>query len=47
MTMIFLDWGKAFDNVYQDELINAVRRMSIPEKMLEALKSFYDTHDLE
>ena len=32
MTMIFLDWEKAFDKVYQDELINAVRRMNIPEK---------------
>ena len=41
LTMIFLDWEKAFDKVYQDELINAVRRMNVPEKMLNALESFY------
>ena len=41
MTMIFLDWENAFDKVYQDELINAIRRMSIPKKMLDALESFY------
>ena len=32
LTMIFLDWEKAFDKVYQDELVNAVRRMNIQEK---------------
>ena len=42
LTMIFLDWEKAFDKVYQDELVNAVRRMNIPEKMLRALKTFYE-----
>ena len=39
LTMIFLDWEKAFDKVYQDELINAVRRMNIPEKMKRVLES--------
>ena len=42
MTMIFLQWEKAFDKVYQDEVINAVRRMNIPEKMVSALETFYD-----
>ena len=42
MTMIFLDWEKAFDKVFQDELLNASRRMNIPEKMLKVLKTFYD-----
>ena len=32
LTMIFLDWEKAFDKVDQEELINAIRRMNIPEK---------------
>ena len=41
LTMIFLDWEKAFDKVYQDELINAVRRMNIPEKMLKSFETFY------
>ena len=39
--MIFLDWEKAFDKVYQDEIINAVRRMNIPEKMVKILETFY------
>ena len=38
LTLVFLDWEKAFDNIYQDELINALRRMSIPEEMLEIIK---------
>ena len=42
MTMIFLDWEKAFDKVYQDELIDAVRRMSIPEKVLKITETFHD-----
>ena len=40
MTMIFLDWGKTFDKVYQDELINAIRRMNVREKMLKILATF-------
>ena len=40
--MVLLDWEKAFDKVFQDELINAIRRMNIPEEMLEALKTFYN-----
>ena len=39
LTMIFLDWEKAFDKVYQDELINAVRRLNIPEKMKRTMES--------
>ena len=42
LTMIFLDWEKAFDKVYQDELMNEGRRMNIPEKMVSALKTSYD-----
>ena len=40
--MISLDCEKAFDKVYQDELINAARRMNIPEEMTQALETFYD-----
>ena len=37
--LILLDWEKAFDKVYQDELINAVKRMNIPEKMIKVLET--------
>ena len=40
--LLLLDWEKAFDKVYQDELVNAVRRMNIPEQMLRGLQTFYD-----
>jgi len=42
LTLVFLDWEKAFDNIYQDELINALGRMNIPEEMLEMIKILYD-----
>ena len=44
--MVVLDWEKAFDKVYQDELINAVRRMNIPDEITRALETFYD-NDME
>ena len=33
---------KAFDKVLQDELINAIRRMNIPDKILKILQKFYE-----
>ena len=47
LLMIFLDWEKAFDKVYQDELINAIRRMNIPEKCWRLLSHFITTRDSE
>ena len=41
MTMIFLDWEKAFDKVDQNELINAIRRMNILEKIRRILETVY------
>lgn len=37
----FLDWEKAFDKVKQDKLIEALRRMNIPEKLVKAISSLY------
>ena len=44
MCFTFLDWGKAFDRIKQDKLLEALERLDIPSKMLEAIKSFYKTH---
>ena len=33
--LTFLDWEKAFDTIDQEELINAVRRMNVPEETIQ------------
>ena len=42
LTLVFLDWEKAFDNVYQDELLNALGRMNVPKEMLDMIKILYE-----
>ena len=39
---MFLDWEKAFDKVYQDELMNALSRLNIPPEMLRMIHQLYD-----
>ena len=39
--MIFLGWEKAFDKVDQDEMINAVRRMSVPPETVDEFERIY------
>ncbi len=34
LCLTFLDWEKAFDRIKQDKLIEALRRMIIPESTL-------------
>ena len=41
MILLFLDWEKAFDKVDQHELLNAISRLNIPEKIMRILKGFY------
>ncbi len=43
---IFLDWEKAFDKVDQEELLNAIKRMNVPEKINKVIRTFYDNHRL-
>ena len=38
----FLDWEKAFDKVDQTKLVDALRRMSIPEIYIKAIESIYN-----
>ena len=40
--MLFLDWEKAFDKIDHEELIKAIERFNIPEKIVRIIKAFYD-----
>ena len=39
--LVILDWKKAFDEIDQEELVNAVRRLNVPEENLEELTALY------
>ena len=39
--LVFLDWEKAFDKVDQEKLLEAMKRLGLPDKMLKVLASFY------
>ena len=39
--MTFLDWEKAFDNIHQGKLLQALTRLGIPDKVLKVLNTFY------
>jgi hypothetical protein len=39
--MLFLDWEKAFDKVDQQRMIQALRRLNIPEKMIIILNKAF------
>ena len=36
-----LDWEKAFDKVSQSKMIRAIRRLGIPEKIINMIKAIY------
>ena len=40
--LTFLDWEKAFDTIDQEELINAVGKMNVPEETIEELRAIYN-----
>ena len=39
--LVFLGWEKAFDKVDQVKLLEAMKRLGLPEKMIKTLASFY------
>ena len=39
--LVLLDWAKAFDKVKHVELINALQRMNIPDKLVRIMRMFY------
>ena len=41
LILLLLDWEKAFDKISQEELIEAVERMNVPDKLIKVVKSFY------
>lgn len=41
MCFTFLDWEKAFDRIKQDKLLEALERMGLPNKFMDAIKSLY------
>ena len=41
LTMILLDWEKAFDKVDHDSMHRALERMNIPPKYLKIIQSLY------
>ena len=42
ISILMLDWAKAFDKVDQKELINAVKRMNVPEETTKELEQIYE-----
>ena len=41
MSFIFLDWEKAFDRIKQDKLLEVLRRVKVPCKIIAAVASLY------
>ena len=41
LVTILLDWEKAFDKIHQGKLLEALRRIGIPEKMARVIESMY------
>ena len=42
IVFLFLDWEKAFDKIDHDQLMKAISRFNLPEKILRIIKSLYD-----
>ena len=42
LTMIFLDWEKAFDKINQEKLFEALERVGIPNDLLNLIKNIYN-----
>ena len=41
MNMLLLDWEKAFDRVFHQKLLESLRRLRIPEKIVKVVESLY------
>ena len=41
MTLILLDWEKAFDKIDQQMMIEAIERLNVPSKLIDMLKAIY------
>ena len=43
ITLLLLDWAKAFDRIKSDAMLHALERFGIPEPMLDMLGAIYQT----
>ena len=41
MSMVFLDWAKAFDRIRGDSLLKALRRFGLPEQFVNMIGAIY------
>ena len=41
LVTILLDWGKAFDKIHQGRLLDALKRIGIPLKMVRVIEAIY------
>ena len=41
LVTVLLDWEKAFDKIHQGRLLDALRRMGIPGKMVRVIEAIY------
>lgn len=41
LTMILLDWEKAFDKIDQDRMLEALKRLCVPDRILKLIKLIY------
>ena len=39
--LLLLDWEKAFDKVPQSKMVRAIRRLGVPEKIINMMKAIY------
>ena len=43
MSLVLLDWEKAFDKIDQERMCEALRRLNVPEKVTGHIKSLYES----
>ena len=43
LTITLLDWKMAFDKVNQQKLLQVLRRLQVPPRMLQAITRIYDS----
>ena len=41
--MILLDWEKAFDKIDQEMMIDAIKRLNVPEEITNTIKAIYES----
>ena len=42
MFLVFLDWEKACDKIDQEMMLDALKRLGVPEKMVRVMRALYE-----